>query len=111
MKARLGKLGRRARAPDSVLRPQEHGIRRTGNNADAREALSAVWAYINAHVSGTGSARDYHPLAARVGWCADMLFDEIGHELSQDGVLVHRFPRLFAEMPRGNLRTLNSGKP
>ena len=92
MKGRLGKLGRRARAPDSVLRPQEHGIRRTGNNADAREALSAVWAYINAHVSGAGGARDYHPSAARVGRRADVLFDKIGQQRSQDGVLVHRFP-------------------
>ena len=74
---------------------------------DAREPLSAVWAYINANASGTGSVRDWHPLAARVGRRADVLFDEIGRELSQDGVLVHRFPG-FRGNAAGNLRTLNS---
>ena len=88
----LWKLGRRARAPDGALSPEEYRIGRAANTTHAREALSAIWAFINADATDTGSVRNRHPLTARIRRRADVLLDEIGCELSQDGVRVHGFP-------------------
>ena len=109
MNHRTNGLRSRARMADGVDGYEEHRMQRSaGSGAHASEVLPALRACINADVAGAGVAGNRHPIAARVGRCADVLFEEIGCELSHDGVRVHGIPR-FCGHAAGNWRTLNYG--
>ena len=96
-------LSGRARTSGENCGLEEHWPA-AGSNAG--QVLPALRASIKADMAGACRTGNRHPVAARVGRRANMLFDEIRCEPSQGGVRVHGFPG-FSRQGRGKLRTLN----
>ena len=86
-------LGGSARTADRAREIEEHRLPRGAvSYVNASEVLSALRTGVNADMTGAGGLGDRHPITSPVRRRANVLIDDIGCELSQNGVRVHRFP-------------------